>query len=478
MVIAALLLLWHQGLGSLDSTAQPSSGARRDTTERALTDLRTPVIAASREAAGERAVPTEVNPRRALAILQGSEEGPGTGIILGGIFDSTGVRISKGRVLVFADRSSSDPIESLELKDAPWEYQVELAAGEDYWLQADPSSLDGSLTPTLGHAYVSLKRDAVVRLDLTVGRPATVVGRLLAMDGSGIPGATARLIGQDHTQLGFSQDGVTDAGGTFSISEVFPGNYRLRFFHDSPWLAPHPVEVEVEGNRPNDVGDICVENGHKSIRGSVVNQDGWPFPGLEVLCYSNQAVKDGVPSHDMGSVLGSARTDENGLFVLDELPAIQVKISLTPNFNPNSILGPGGPAIWEPSLEFDLDTSSTALEIGAHVVEESRPFEISGQVAFDPDWLAQNENQESDLSATVSLAKGQAMPAGVRRVSLRGKPVNFDSETGAFRCLVETPRPELELRFHLRGQKDLVFTVQPEALQGWSQEIRVPGDFH
>ncbi len=457
VVLAALFFLWHQAQGDLDTTAvsgitAPDGTIPGDTAGPASTVLMAPVMAASREAEDEPATPPEVDTRRALAILQGSEEDPGTGIILGGIFDSTGVRISQARVLVFTDKKSSDPVETLELGGPRWEYRIELTAGKDYWLRVDPESLDGELSPTLGQAYVSLERDVEARMDLTVGRLATVMGRLVAADGGGIPGATARLIGQDPDLLGFSLAGMTDAWGDFSIERVVPGTYRLRFSRDADWVAPHPLEVEVEANRLSDVGDIRVEAGRKSIRGSLVDQDSQPFSGLEILCYSNQVVGDGIPAHDMGSVLGRATTDENGVFRLRGLPAIQVKISLTPNFNPNAILGPGSPAIWEPPQEFDLETSGAVLEAGTFTVEESRPFEVSGQLLFDPEWLAQEERQDSDLSATVSLAKGQTMPDGVRRTSLRGRPVDIDLETGLFHIWVETPRPGVELRFRLRGR--------------------------
>ena len=60
---------------------------------------------------------------------------------------------------------------------------------------------------------------------------------------------------------------------------------------------------------------------------------------------------------------------------------------------------------------------------------------------------------------------------------MNGKRIDMDFEHDSFRCLIETPMTEIEIRFELEGHEDLVHIVQPAALGTWSREIRVPSDF-
>ena len=423
-----------------------------------------------------------------------------TGVIFGNILLSDGSRFDRGRVLVFANGERETPLKELELTGYAMEYRCELPAGRAYQLIVDPHSLLGDYTPPLirslhrkrlgqtesvdpkdlrnfSFAYVSLVEGTEHRQDLRVGLPAEVAGRLLAADGAPMSGVNARISGLNSRVAGFSEDSITAAEGRFEFKGVYPGDYRLTFFRAEAWNPPAPLDITILDGESRWLGEIRVEGAGRTIGGTVLDQDGLPFPGLAILCFSNAPVKEGVARHNFSSALGRAVTGADGSFVLDGLPNLPVKVSLTPKFEPNLVRGPGHPAMWEPSIEVDLSRGSGHRDLGTHTVHESRPYTLSGTLVFDEAWLASRGGKRRGLRATVSQIKGGTLPEGIRRVSLRRQAVTFDFDAGTFQCEVETPMTEVEVRFKLKGYDDLVVKLQPEALGSWSREIRVPADF-
>lgn len=500
-VIAVLALLWllwptpraHSRAGG--GLAPDSLSAPRDM-QRAGTSLPT----LSRRVEVEPPEP-ELDARPSIRVASGStEEEPETGSIHGSILDSTGARLDQGRVLVFADRKLTSLVTTLKLEGPELEYRCELPANQGYYLLVEPQSLGSGYVPALARSrksaiptapthseleylgyftkyFVALEGGEEVRRDLEVGLPARATGRLLERDGRPISGALARLSGIDESIAGLSEDCITDEHGVFAFAEVYPGNHRLTFSMASEWSPPTAHDVAIAGGEDRDLGDFRAGGGQSTIRGRVVDQDGEPFPGLPILCYSDQPVEEGLPAHDMGSVLGRATTDESGLFELAGLAAIPVKVTLTPDYDPGSIQGPGHPAYWEYPVLVDLQHGPTVVDVGTQTVDESRPFEVRARVVFDVTWLAESSHGKRDLSCTLSQVEGESLAEGVRRASIRARRVALDPETDTFTCLVETPMTTLELRLCLRGSEDLLFTLQPEALETWSQEVRVPSDF-
>lgn len=432
--------------------------------------------------------------------MDDEDEDPGTGVIFGNILDSDGARFERGRVLVFLNGRYAQPLLELKLEGPEMQFRSELPAGTAYRLVVDPESLQGDYTPALARskkrsrpegarvtqeedlknytlAYVTLVRDREHRQDLWVGLPAQVSGRLLGADGEPLPGALARLSGLDKKIAGLSEDCITGPGGDFRFTGVFPGEHRLTFSRAEDWTPPAPRDCTVLGGADRWLGGIRAGGGTQSIHGKVLNQDGLPFAGLAILCYSNVPVEEGTPAHNMSSVLARTTTDAEGSFQLMGLPSISVKVSLTPGFEPGKVAGSGHPAMWEPNVLVDLSTGPSLHNVGTHTVEESRPFEITGRIDFDALWAAKKQSRAKGLRAHISRVQGQALPDGVRRVSLRKQPVAIDFEKGTFRALVETPNTEIELRFKLPGEEDLVYVLKPVALDTWFQEIRVPTDF-
>gem|GEM_PF-2115015 len=424
-------------------------------------------------------------------------------MIHGNIFDSRGARVSHGRVLVLAEKRDSVPIEVLELEGTEREYRCELPSKQDYYLVVDPSSLGEGLIPSLVRSrkksrrdqaslddlsnftkiYVSLSEGEVVRQDLMVGRLAMAMGRLLAMDGTPIPGALARLTAVEGHIAGFSADALTGADGNFRIDEVFPGDYQLTFSRRETWNPPMPLEIQILGGEARDFGDIFAGGGQRSIRGMVVMQGGKPFEGLPILAFRGPK-EAGAPSpFKMNAVLARAKTDASGHFDLQGLPETQVLVSLTPGFEPNVVGGAGHPAMWVPNVFVDLEDSLSVVDIGTHTVEESRPFRITGELQFDEAWLAAAGLRKQDLVAIITEDGEYPPTKRPHRVPLHEERIAIDFDSGpgtntdVFELTIETPRPEVELRFELSGLEPFVLTLHPEPLGSWSREIRVPGDF-
>ncbi len=462
--------------------------------------LQGPAIRASKRSVVEGGGPVEASVAKAHTQTDRQEDEAGVGVIFGNVLNGDGTRFDRGKVLVFANGRRGKPLRELDLQGPNMEFRCELPAGRAYQMIVDPNSLEGDHMPplvkslnrkTLGSgdpidpgsldnfsfAYVALVKGEQHRQDLQVGLPARVGGRLLDLGGNPIEGALARLAGIQSQISGLSENCITGRDGEFQFKRVFPGEFRLTFTREAPWTPPLPLHVSLLDGDDRWLGDLRAGGGEKSIRGVVTNQDGEPFGGLVVLCYSDAQVEDGVARHNFLSALGHARTASDGSFTLEGLPATPVLVSLTPNYNPNEVLGKGHPAIWVPNLEVDLAMAPTQHHVGTHIVEESRPYEISGQVVFDEAWLADKTHSRKDLRVMVSQLKGQQQPDGIRRAKMRMESLKVDRQTGLFRLPVETPRVMVQVRFELKGHEDLVFSLQPIPLGSWSQEIRVPADF-
>jgi hypothetical protein len=498
VIAAGLWSLWHQQRAGLS----PVEGPVHPDPPPALKEepLAAPALAVSKRTDVVDPLRGGASPLSGQAEKREAEEEPKTGVIHGKIIDSRGGRLDQGRVLVFNGRDRSEPLATLELEGPGREYRIELPAKDDYWLVADPSSLGGTYVPPFTRSrgavdptqaeqlefddparfsrqYVALAGGQEVRQDLEVGSPALLTGRLLGSDGRPAEGVLARLTGLDPIIVDSSDDCITDQEGIFTIAEIYPGNHRLVFSRKEPWDGVPARDLEIEGGETRNLGDIHAGGGQRTVFGYIVDQDDLPFEGLEVICYSNQSVKEGLPSHAMNSVLGRATSDPRGFFELTALPAIPVKVYLTSSYEPGKVGGAGHAAYWEHPVLVDLESSLYRVDVGTHTVEESRPFEITGRIVFDEGWLAGSAHRKRELEAYVSQVQGKSLPDGVRRPTLRRKGVELDPETDVYRCLVETPMTEIEIHFRLKGYLDLVYTVQPEALESWEREIRVPWDF-
>ncbi|MDF1839086.1 MAG: carboxypeptidase-like regulatory domain-containing protein [Planctomycetota bacterium] len=493
--LAALLVLLSLGLfrpdrpGGAQALESTGSQAVRPTSE-VPPELTQPVETREPRAAlaREESKPNQV--RNARTFIDEEDEDPGTGVVVGQILDSDGARFEQGQVLVFRDGQFESPLKALELGGEHMGFQVELVAGQSYRLMADPESLPGDHIPAPAHyrktareasryamAFVHVERDQEHRQNVRVGLPGILAGRVVDRQGQPIVGSLARLTGLDKHFVGLSSSAITDEEGAFRLEGVFPGEHRLTFTWNQEWTPPMPMDLQILGGGERWLGDVVAGGGSHSIRGRILDQDGKPFPDLPVLCYSDAAVKDGLPSHNMSSALARTKTGKDGVFHLTGLPGIPVQVSLTPGFEPRKVGGIGHPAMWVDNLSVDLGIGQSNHDVGSHQVDESRPFEITGRLIFQPGWLSEKGNARAQLTAYVSRVPGMELPEGIRRTTLRRKPVAIDWEEGTYRCLIETPNTGVRLRFELPGEQDLVIVTQPRPFETELHDIRIPEDF-
>ncbi len=130
----------------------------------------------------------------------------------------------------------------------------------------------------------------------------TINGSVRAFDGTALRSATVTLISPQGRQLGRAR---SDDGGGFAVSAPRPGAYVLIATADGH--RPQATAL-VAGGEP--AFHQIVLLGARGLAGLVrAGADGRPVPGAMV------AVTD-----DGGEVLATAKTGENGVFTVDELP--------------------------------------------------------------------------------------------------------------------------------------------------------------
>ncbi|PCJ54405.1 MAG: hypothetical protein COA70_04575 [Planctomycetota bacterium] len=419
-----------------------------------------------------------------------------------GIVDSFGNQVRHGKVLVL---QHGKVIRTLVIDESDSRFHCELPASETYFVMVQPDSLQAGLIPQLVRSrkskpeqvstgesdlknyakfMVQLSADQWVKVDLEVGIPAQVFGRILGPHGAPAEGVLVRLSGLDRNSGALTESSMTNEFGEYAFEEVFPGNHRLKLHVDplavsgsESWNPPAPWDMEIMAGQGLDLGDTYLGGGQGSVSGWIVDQDGNPFPGLPVLCFSNQKVKEGLDPHTFVSELGRTVTNEEGLFQITGMKVGPIKISVTPDFNPRHVLGPGHPAMWEPNIEVDLESDGPHVDLGGIVVEDSRPFVLSGNLVFDDAWLASDLHSKGDLRISISQVKGAELPEGVRRNAVRKMKVRPDLAANTYRAVVETPMTPIEISFRLKGYSDLRFQVKPEALRTWARDIQIPSAF-
>lgn len=316
-------------------------------------------------------------------------EGPAT--LTGRVLDSEGQPLEHGRVLVYRHkpgrRKSEGPMAATELEGPDREFRFVLNAPMSCFVYVDPDSIPpGSLSPPrrslaealkdgngtvrvvdAGGGYASLQAGDEAHVELVVGRPGRVVGRLVDREGEPIAEAlvdigAAGMRGTHHERT------TTDEQGRFRLDPVFPGHLRLIFSYLAPQRNPPPVDFRLHGGQTLDLGTIRIPRGDgKILRGVVVNQDGQPFVDLRIECLFGGDPPEGWSPY-RGVRIASTTTGEDGSFVLKDLPALPMKVNLTPGWGRGS-----REATLVPAIDFDWAAGGNEVDLGVHVVEERRP---------------------------------------------------------------------------------------------------------
>ncbi len=191
--------------------------------------------------------------------------------------------------------------------------------------------------------------------------------------------------------------------------------------------------------------DFALVEDQGSVSGEIIDQDGSPFSGLEVLCY-----------YYPGTFLDrakSATTGPDGRFYITGLPPLRIAIQVEPyGFNP---VGRGAIGMIVPPTYLDL-TAKPAVDLGKIVAYRSRPYLLNGEVRFTPEWARLHASTDASLTLSILLSRGvrRSEPEEVQVQLTRASPAHF-----SFTWTCETPEDEVWLTLHGPGgivvQRDL-----------------------
>lgn len=280
-----------------------------------------------------------------------------------------------------------------------------------------------------------------VEQDLFVHRSSTVNGLLLGAQGEPVAGGYVYLM---PLAAGLQQDtpaAFSDERGEFVLKNVRPGRYRsyLRFLEDTHAYAheaqPPPEVVDVAPGIPTTL-TLRLGTGNRTIRGVVLDQDGAPFAGAEVLAYyfsSARELGDGEMPFNMSNVAAKTRTDEAGRFTITSLHPRRVKLQFERN-------GWNNP-VWhsDHTIPHWIDPVTVDLRLGDQSVHpvtlpRSRPFIVDGTIRCEGD----PSRYEVVVYTSPSDAEGEVVAV---------------SEQGTFLWGCETPHDGVTLTVRTRERR-------------------------
>ena len=157
---------------------------------------------------------------------------------------------------------------------------------------------------------VTVEAGSDARVDLPLGPPFDVVGRVLGPDKKPLAAkvVATELDGEAFGQLPGLLNAETGADGRFRVSALPPGSHALRV--TSPGFASKRVEAEISGDEPAatlDLGDLELERG-LTIRGRVQDEAKRPIAEAMVTgLLTGGRFSDPPPG---------ARSESDGSFVL------------------------------------------------------------------------------------------------------------------------------------------------------------------
>lgn len=284
---------------------------------------------------------------------------------------------------------------------------------------------------------------AVVFL-LPVG--ATVHGYVTTASGGPVPRAHVLVQSAEPGREGLSITALSDEAGYYSAACVLLGRYWMRVEID---LASPLADLSVPLQQPFAIAagavvrrDVVLGGGSVTVAGRVVDQDGRPFPDLEVLAYYANTPGDGLPRLTWTNRAGRTRTDANGDYTLEHLYPGRVQLQIAPNgYLPSTPVGENLLGIYVPVIALDL-VSGSGISAPTRTACRSRPFRISGAVRVDPAWSELSGIDPDDVEVVV-LAPSR-FGGGVVSVNVRV------ASDGAFEWACETPQDPITVRARVR----------------------------
>ena len=248
-----------------------------------------------------------------------------------------------------------------------------------------PTSVDAP-AGFFGHPIEVPEGVESIDVEVRVFRASSVTGRVLGSDGQPVAGVFVGLLSVrpdlvSKRLAGPQVTGETNALGEFRADRVYPGLSRARVYirADHPEAGtprPYPQEfVVVEGSAT----DLIIELGAGpwTLGGVVVDQDGEPFPNLELLVYHHSehvAVGLGQARFSWNDAVVESATDGRGRFSIRGLETGSYGIQVGHrSYDPHAGIGGSLLGGWPETVRVRVDGEVDALRVTAY---RTRPFTL------------------------------------------------------------------------------------------------------
>lgn len=321
----------------------------------------------------------------------------------------------------------------------PWRQQTATLVGRDHI----PTGMFATLViipPEGGDASVTLH----------LFRGGMVRGIVVSNDGRPLEGVDVCARSTQPGLESLEASGVTNSAGIYEL-HPFPGAYRTQVRITDPLLQdtlPVPIDFTlVEGETRNLLplrmgGDGC------TVSGQVVDDDGHPFPGLDILCYLND---NADRPYNWKDRLTSTKTDADGRYTLLNLPARYVAIQIAPDgFNPHNV-PTNLLAWWIQPVKVNLHQDPTFTSPVATAIR-NKPYVFEGVL---------KDEQLQKLRVMIELRDPRGLDADPWVLSGK-KDLDID-KSGMITWACSTPHPPVKITVQRKNKTIAEIVLFPEA---------------
>jgi hypothetical protein len=335
----------------------------------------------------------------------------------------------------------------------------------------------GPTGPGVTATFVDLARGSDASAVLYLNDARVLAGRLLGPGGDGLAGVHLRAAATaaGHQRVSYDFDSGED--GVFALHGALPLEYVLRVVdlgaHTEALRAlplPPPQLVDLQ---PGDVRgiDLRVSAGRHLITGTIIDERGAPFPGIDLLAYyrgldaASAGPRAGAHDASWSDLVGTAISDAHGRFELGPVHSANLRLVVGPQAASAGGRGVRLLAFGIDPLDVALDTSAAArLDIGQVELTRSRTYSVSGTITLAPS-ESKTKQRLSKLEVTAAALVPRPSLAG--RWGVQTKPhVTFDPVNGSFELSCDGWHERMELVVAWRGQpsseKRFDFVPEPD----------------
>jgi hypothetical protein len=375
----------------------------------------------------------------------------------------------------------------LGVTDARGELRAEPPSPGRYELFIDPSDVPeglvapgrclvpGPTAPGVAATIIQVARGEEASAVLFLNDARVLAGRVLGPNGHGLAGVVLRAAATPRGHQQVTYDFESGEDGVFSLDAALPLEYALRIVdlraHAEALRAlplPPPQLVDLQ---PGDVREVelRVAPGRHSITGTIVDETGAPFPGIDLLAHycgldaKSAAPRAGTYSTTWSDLVGTAVSDSRGRFELGPVHSANILIVVAAQAASAGGRGVRFVAFGVDPIEVVLDTSAAArIDVGHIGLTRSRTYSVSGTIALAP---SESEAKQKLSKLEVTGVKLVPRPSLVGRWGVQTKPhVTFDHATGAFELSCDGWHERVELSVTWRGEPSTVrrFAFVPE----------------